>query len=177
VHLLLFLSFGGAACLVVFALAAMLLLPPTVALPGGAMAEEEPPALVAEVTELAAVPEPPAIHPVVTEPAPLPDGPAPEAPLPDVPPTTEVAEANINPPPLPDERRAATVPPADHPKPAVKPEPPAQEKSKKGAACVKFGTRIAFLPHPPDAFKKAKDENKQVFFVHLSGNFEDQEFT
>ena len=58
------------------------------------------------------------------------------------------------------------------------PEPSiSAEKPKKGAACEKFGTRIVFLQNPPDAFKKAKEENKQVFFVHLSGNFEDQEFT
>ena len=60
----------------------------------------------------------------------------------------------------------------------VRPEPPiAAEKPKKGAACEKFGTRIVFLQNPPEAFKKASAENKQVFFVHLSGNFEDQEFT
>jgi hypothetical protein len=51
------------------------------------------------------------------------------------------------------------------------------ETPRKKAACEKFGTRIAFLPNPPDAFKKAKEENKQVFFVHLSGNFDDKEFT
>jgi hypothetical protein len=44
-------------------------------------------------------------------------------------------------------------------------------------ACERFGTKIVFLRNPPEAFKKAKAEKKLVFFVHLSGNFEDQEFT
>ena len=54
--------------------------------------------------------------------------------------------------------------------------PSFREKPAK-TGCEKFGTRIAFLPNPPDAFKKAREENKQVFFLHLSGIFEDKEFT
>jgi len=55
--------------------------------------------------------------------------------------------------------------------------PNSPEKPKTGAVCEKFGTKIAFIKSPPEAFRKAQEENKQVFFVHLSGNFEDNEFT
>lgn len=41
----------------------------------------------------------------------------------------------------------------------------------------KLGTRIVFLRDPPEAFKTAGKERKLVFFVHLSGNFEDDAFT
>lgn len=54
--------------------------------------------------------------------------------------------------------------------PAVPPAPP--------KVCTrKLGTRIDFVAEPPEAFKRAKAENKLVFMIHLSGNFEDQEFT
>lgn len=42
---------------------------------------------------------------------------------------------------------------------------------------VLTGTSVAFVKHPPDAFKRAARENKLVFMIHLSGNFEDQGFT
>jgi hypothetical protein len=40
-----------------------------------------------------------------------------------------------------------------------------------------FGTAIHFITSPVEAFKKAHDENKLVFMMHLSGNFEDKGFT
>ncbi|MFO0965970.1 MAG: hypothetical protein U0793_10355 [Gemmataceae bacterium] len=43
--------------------------------------------------------------------------------------------------------------------------------------CTKLGTRIVFFKDPPDAFKKARDDHRLVFFIHLSGNFEDAGFT
>jgi hypothetical protein len=55
--------------------------------------------------------------------------------------------------------------------------PGLQEKSHSGSQCERFGTKIVFIKDPTEAFRKARDENKQVFFVHLSGNFEDNEFT
>lgn len=48
---------------------------------------------------------------------------------------------------------------------------------KPVAACGKFGTRVAFEATGPDAFARAKAENKLVFVMHLSGNFEDPGFT
>jgi hypothetical protein len=65
----------------------------------------------------------------------------------------------------------------------VEPVPPspaqalAVDKPQPRPVCQKFGTKIDFLQNPLDAFRKAREENKQVFFVHLSGNFEDQAFT
>ena len=39
------------------------------------------------------------------------------------------------------------------------------------------GTAINFLDTPSDAAKKAKKEEKLVFILHVSGNFEDPKFT
>lgn len=47
-------------------------------------------------------------------------------------------------------------------------------------ACIKgrqLGTDLRFLKDPPEAFRLAKTEKKLVFMLHLSGNFEDKEFT
>jgi hypothetical protein len=46
-----------------------------------------------------------------------------------------------------------------------------------GQSCEQFGTAIHFITSPVEAFKKAHDENKLVFMMHLSGNFEDKGFT
>jgi hypothetical protein len=43
--------------------------------------------------------------------------------------------------------------------------------------CDRLGTGIDFVRNPPDAFRQARQEGKLVFMVHLSGNFEDTEFT
>jgi hypothetical protein len=45
------------------------------------------------------------------------------------------------------------------------------------AECGKRGTSIPFVSNPADAFRKAARERKLVFVVHLSGHFEDEEFT
>jgi len=60
--------------------------------------------------------------------------------------------------------------------------PPAALAKKMGpdpriVDCNKLGTRIVFLRDPPEAFKTAGKERKLVFFLHLSGNFEDDAFT
>jgi hypothetical protein len=39
------------------------------------------------------------------------------------------------------------------------------------------GTAINFLDTPSDAATKAKKEEKLVFILHVSGNFEDPKFT
>ena len=39
------------------------------------------------------------------------------------------------------------------------------------------GTNVDFLDTPSDAAKKAKKEQKLVFILHVSGNFEDPKFT
>jgi hypothetical protein len=43
--------------------------------------------------------------------------------------------------------------------------------------CGGMGTRVTFEPSAPDAFAKARNENKLVFVIHLAGNLEDPGFT
>jgi hypothetical protein len=45
------------------------------------------------------------------------------------------------------------------------------------AVCSNLGTHITFIADPPEAFKLAQQEQKLVFMLHLSGNFEDEGFT
>lgn len=61
-------------------------------------------------------------------------------------------------------------------KPAVKPTPkPAKEEG--GTCSGDFGTSVLFEDSPKDAAAKAKKEEKLVFVLHVSGNFEDPRFT
>lgn len=46
---------------------------------------------------------------------------------------------------------------------------------KKDGGC--FGTTITFLDTPMEAAAQAKKEEKLVFILHVSGNFEDPRFT
>jgi hypothetical protein len=50
---------------------------------------------------------------------------------------------------------------------------PPKEKSEGGC----HGTSIDFVSSPSDAAKQAKKEEKLVFVLHVSGNFEDPRFT
>jgi hypothetical protein len=50
---------------------------------------------------------------------------------------------------------------------------PAREKHESGC----HGTSIDFLGTPSEAAKQAKKEQKLVFVLHVSGNFEDPRFT
>ena len=43
------------------------------------------------------------------------------------------------------------------------------------AAC--FGTKVDFVDTPKDAAALAKKQEKLVFVLHVSGNFEDPRFT
>ena len=40
-----------------------------------------------------------------------------------------------------------------------------------------FGTSIAWEGDPSEAARKARDQEKLVFVLHVSGNFEDPKFT
>jgi hypothetical protein len=40
-----------------------------------------------------------------------------------------------------------------------------------------FGTSVKFLPTPSDAAKQALKEQKLVLVLHVSGDFEDPDFT
>jgi hypothetical protein len=49
---------------------------------------------------------------------------------------------------------------------------------KKGeATCGSHGTSVEFFDTPSEAAKVAKKEQKLVFVLHVSGNFEDPRFT
>jgi len=54
---------------------------------------------------------------------------------------------------------------------------PAKSKADKGETCGSFGTSVEFFDTPTDAAKAAKKEQKLVFVLHVSGNFEDPRFT
>jgi hypothetical protein len=48
---------------------------------------------------------------------------------------------------------------------------------RPNGGCGGLGTRVAFEPTAPDAFARAREENKLVFIIHLAGNLEDPGFT
>jgi hypothetical protein len=47
----------------------------------------------------------------------------------------------------------------------------------EGKTCGSHGTQVEFLDTPTEAAKQAKKEEKLVFVLHVSGNFEDSRFT
>lgn len=55
---------------------------------------------------------------------------------------------------------------------AKKPAKPGEEKCSG-----EHGTNLTFEKTPSDAAKKALDKEKLVFVLHISGNFEDPDFT
>jgi len=57
---------------------------------------------------------------------------------------------------------------------------PAAGKSpavKKEATCGEYGTSVHFEDTPADAAKQAKTDEKLVMVLHVSGHFENPEFT
>ncbi len=56
------------------------------------------------------------------------------------------------------------------PIPAPRPKPPED-------TCGKYGTSVEFLSTPSEAARKARQEQKLVFVLHVSGHFEDPKFT
>ena len=53
----------------------------------------------------------------------------------------------------------------------------APDKQKAEGTCGSFGTTVEFVDTPSAAAKQAKKEQKLVFVLHVSGNFEDPRFT
>ena len=53
----------------------------------------------------------------------------------------------------------------------------APAKTTEAASCGEFGTTVDFEPSPSDAARKALKEEKLVFVLHVSGLFEDSDFT
>jgi hypothetical protein len=74
-------------------------------------------------------------------------------------------------PPVPTTPPAAPV--------AVCDTAPALPLLAAGPACSSenYGTSVAFLGSPAEAGKQAERDQKLVFLLHISGNFEDSQFT
>jgi hypothetical protein len=58
---------------------------------------------------------------------------------------------------------------------AVLTAPAAAGPLPKAESC--FGTKVDFVDSPKEAAAQAKKEEKLVFVLHVSGNFEDPRFT
>lgn len=76
----------------------------------------------------------------------------------------------------------ARRPAAELPEPlapvATPPEAPAPAPAQPAGAVTEPPAKaVHFVRHPPDAFRQARQEGKLVLMIHLSGNFEDQEYT
>jgi hypothetical protein len=65
------------------------------------------------------------------------------------------------------------------PGPAARPVVPPKLilKDKPEATCGAHGTTVEFVATPSKAAQIAKKEQKLVFVLHVSGNFEDPRFT
>jgi hypothetical protein len=48
---------------------------------------------------------------------------------------------------------------------------------KEETSCGSFGTSVEFAESPAEAAKQARKQEKLVFILHVSGNFEDPKFT
>jgi hypothetical protein len=53
----------------------------------------------------------------------------------------------------------------------------ARAKDKAEATCGDHGTAITFFDTPSEAAKQAKKDQKLVMVLHISGHFENPEFT
>ena len=65
-------------------------------------------------------------------------------------------------------------------RPAKKPPASAvqsSERPSKEAACGEYGTTVEFENSPSAAATRAKKEQKLVFVLHVSGQFEESDFT
>ncbi len=54
---------------------------------------------------------------------------------------------------------------------------PSRAADKTEGVCRTFGTHVDFLSTPSEAARQAKKEEKLVFVLHVSGQFEDPRFT
>jgi hypothetical protein len=76
---------------------------------------------------------------------------------------------------------AQAQPPAKSAPPAAVAEPaqpsPFVDKDKCDDTSCSHGTKVKFVDSPKDAAVQAKKEQKLVFVLHVSGNFEDPRFT
>jgi hypothetical protein len=144
----------------------------------------QPPAQLAQapISTVQARQEPARVEPARVEPARAPQPPAPAAPEATAP-LDVLAPAKAV-----EAAAAAAVPVVQAAPPAPPPAPPAPAepdvriaaKPEACAACAKagaHGTSLTFAESPTEAAKQALKENKIMFVVHISGNFEDDKFT
>jgi hypothetical protein len=89
---------------------------------------------------------------------------------PDAVPVAEAPAASLPEPSL--EPLAAPTAPATV---AATPPPPPQLAASR--ACETFGTSVEFVASPAEAYRRAKQNDKLVFLLHVSGNFEESGFT
>jgi hypothetical protein len=54
---------------------------------------------------------------------------------------------------------------------------PPQAADEEGASCSGYGTSVKFFKTPSEAATQAKKDQKLVFVLHVSGNFETPDFT
>jgi hypothetical protein len=127
-----------------------------------ARTESEPPAIVRKLPSLPAedAPTPPARRPTVV-PEDLVESDASAAPVRPEPSGTNVARP--------------AQPARERPAPAV-------AGAEQGGACAvagagKYGTSVDFVADPAEAARRALKEKKLLFVMHISGNFEDDQFT
>jgi hypothetical protein len=66
---------------------------------------------------------------------------------------------------------------ADKPSKPAETTPPSPLIEKEGASFGSHGTQVTFVDTPKEAAAQAKKEQKLVFVLHVSGNFEDPRFT
>jgi hypothetical protein len=72
------------------------------------------------------------------------------------------------------------APTLTEPVPPPAPEPKRPRKAVDltvFANCEAIGTDVLFVKDPPEAFRRARQEKKLVYVMHLSGNLEDKDFT
>ena len=55
--------------------------------------------------------------------------------------------------------------------------PLARAADSAEGVCRSFGTKVEFVSTPSEAARLAKNEQKLVFVLHVSGKFEDPRFT
>ena len=48
---------------------------------------------------------------------------------------------------------------------------------EEGSSCSAYGTSVKFFKTPSEAATQAKKDQKLVFVLHVSGNFENADFT
>jgi hypothetical protein len=76
-----------------------------------------------------------------------------------------------------EERTAALVGEPNRPEEPVPSSPAQYPTTQSCSARATHGTTVNFLSTPTEAARKARENNKLTFLLHISGNFEDTDFT